>query len=113
MRISDWSSDVCSSDLLAMRRLNLEPHECVALEDSEMGLRAAASAGLAAVVTINRDTLEQDFSEAALVVSSLGEPGAPTRVLKGQLDGLPWRSEERRVGKEWVSTCRTRGSPDH
>src|SRR3546814_5861849 len=102
MRISDWSSDVCSSDLgeevqhkkpapdlyqLAMRRLNLEPHECVALEDSEMGLRAAASAGLAAVVTINRDTLEQDFSEAALVVSSLGEPGAPTRVLKGQLDG--------------------------
>src|SRR3546814_8571367 len=86
MRISDWSSDVCSSDLLAMRRLNLEPHECVALEDSEMGLRAAASAGLAAVVTINRDTLEQDFSEAALVVSSLGEPGAPTRVLKGQLE---------------------------
>lgn len=77
---------------LAMRRLNLEAHECVALEDSEMGLRAAASAGLAAVVTINRDTLEQDFSEAALVVSSLGEPGAPTRVLKGHIDGLPWVS---------------------
>lgn len=77
---------------LAMRRLNLEPHECVALEDSEMGLRAAAGAGLAAVVTINRDTLEQDFSEAALVVSSLGEPGAPTRVLKGHIDGLPWVS---------------------
>lgn len=75
---------------LAMRRLNLEPHECVVLEDSEMGLRAAVSAGLAAVVTINRDTLEQDFSQAALVVSSLGEPGAPTRVLKGHIDGLPW-----------------------
>ncbi|WP_020648304.1 HAD-IA family hydrolase [Solimonas variicoloris] len=75
---------------LAMRRLNLQPHECVALEDSEMGLEAAAAAGVAAVVTINRDTLEQDFTEAALVVSSLGEPGAPTRVLKGHLDGLPW-----------------------
>lgn len=75
---------------LAMRRLNLEPHECVALEDSEMGLEAAAAAGVAAVVTINRDTLEQDFQEAALVVSSLGEPGAPTRVLHGQLEGLPW-----------------------
>lgn len=91
---------------LAMRRLNLEPHECVALEDSEMGLRAAAGAGLAAVVTINRDTLEQDFSEAALVVSSLGEPGAPTRVLKGHIDGLPWVS---------LSTLRTvlseRGQP--
>lgn len=75
---------------LALRRLNLEAHECVALEDSEMGLEAAAAAGVPAVVTINRDTLEQDFTEAALVVSSLGEPGAPTRVLKGRLEGLPW-----------------------
>ena len=48
------------------------------------------AAGLAAVVTINRDTLEQDFTEASLVVSSLGEPGAPTRVLQGRLEGLPW-----------------------
>ncbi|NKF22648.1 HAD-IA family hydrolase [Solimonas marina] len=75
---------------LAMRRLNVGPDECVALEDSEMGLEAAAAAGVAAVVTINRDTLEQDFSEAALVVSCLGEPGAPTHVLKGRLQGLPW-----------------------
>lgn len=75
---------------LAMRRLNLQPHECVALEDSEMGLEAAAAAGIPAVVTINSDTLEQDFSEASLVVSCLGEPGAPTRVLKGRLNGLPW-----------------------
>lgn len=75
---------------LAMRRLNLEPGECVALEDSEMGLEAAAAAGIAAVVTINRDTLEQDFHEATLVVSCLGEPGAPTRVLQGRLNGLPW-----------------------
>lgn len=75
---------------LAMRRLNVQPGECVALEDSQMGLEAATAAGIAAVVTINRDTLEQNFSEAALVVSSLGEPGAPTRVLKGHLDGLPW-----------------------
>ncbi|MGH8443900.1 MAG: HAD-IA family hydrolase, partial [Solimonas sp.] len=74
--------------------LNLQPHECVALEDSEMGLEAAAAAGVAAIVTINRDTLEQDFTEASLVVSSLGEPGAPTRVLQGQLDGLPWVTVE-------------------
>lgn len=75
---------------LAMQRLNLLPHECVALEDSEMGLEAAAAAGVPAVVTINSDTLEQDFSEASLVVSCLGEPGAPTRVLKGRLGSLPW-----------------------
>ncbi|MFT4046069.1 MAG: HAD-IA family hydrolase [Solimonas sp.] len=75
---------------LAMRRLNLQAHECIALEDSQMGLEAATAAGVAAVVTINRDTLQQDFSKAALVVSSLGEPGAPTHLLKGRLDGLPW-----------------------
>ncbi len=75
---------------LAMQRLGVQPHECVALEDSEMGLEAAAAAGVAAVVTVNSDTLEQDFTEAALVVSSLGEPGAPMRVLKGKHAGLPW-----------------------
>lgn len=75
---------------LAIERLGVDPRECVALEDSEMGLEAAASAGVHVVVTINSDTLEQDFTEADLVVSSLGEPGAPTRVLKGQLAGHKW-----------------------
>lgn len=75
---------------LAMQRLGVQPHECIALEDSEIGLEAAAAAGIAAIVTVNSDTLEQDFSEASLVVSSLGEPGAPTRVLKGQLSGHGW-----------------------
>ncbi|HEX4895668.1 MAG TPA: HAD-IA family hydrolase [Solimonas sp.] len=76
--------------LLALQRLGVAAHECVALEDSEMGLEAAAGAGIRAVVTVNSDTLEQDFAEAALVVSSLGEPGAPMRVLKGEHQGLPW-----------------------
>ncbi len=75
---------------LALQRLGVHANECVALEDSEMGLRAATAAGVPAVVTVNSDTLAQDFSQAALVVSSLGEPGAPAAVLKGQLDGLPW-----------------------
>lgn len=76
--------------LLAVQRLGLKPEECVALEDSEMGLKAATAAGVKAVVTVNSDTLEQDFAEASLVVSSLGEPGAPTRVLKGRLSGHGW-----------------------
>jgi beta-phosphoglucomutase-like phosphatase (HAD superfamily) len=76
--------------LLAIERLGVRPSECVALEDSEMGLEAASAAAVHTVVTINSDTLEQDFTEADLVVSSLGEPGAPTRVLKGRLAGHPW-----------------------
>ena len=75
---------------LAMARLGLTAHDCVALEDSEMGLRAARAAGLPAVVTVNDDTVGQDFSGASLVVSSLGEPGAPARVIRGEGGPLPW-----------------------
>ncbi len=75
---------------LAMRRLGVSPHECIALEDSEMGLEAAAAADVAAVVTVNRDTIGQDFREASLVMSCLGEPGAPARVLRGALAGPQW-----------------------
>lgn len=75
---------------LAMQRLGIQPRQCVALEDSEMGLEAAAAAGIPAVVTVNSDTREQDFTEAALVVSSLGEPGAPARVIKGRLNDHGW-----------------------
>ena len=59
-----------------------------------MGLEAAAAAGVKVVVTVNSDTLELDFAEASLVVGSLGEPGAPTRVLKGELMGHRWVSIE-------------------
>jgi HAD superfamily hydrolase (TIGR01509 family) len=72
---------------LAMQRLGVTPRECMALEDSEMGLRAASAAGVAAVVTVNADTEGQDFDAAALVVSSLGEPGAPGTLLRGQMQG--------------------------
>lgn len=75
---------------LALRRLGLAPEECVALEDSAMGLKAARAAGVPAVVTINADTAGQDFEGAALVLSSLGEPGAPAKALRGELKPVPW-----------------------
>src|SRR3546814_10726923 len=68
MRISDWSSDVCSSDLAA---------------------RQEGSGG------------------AAVGDGARGVPGAAQAA---RVDG---RSEERRVGKECVSTCRSRWSPYH
>lgn len=75
---------------LALQRLGVDASECVTLEDSQMGLAAATAASIAAVVTVNSDTLEQDFSTAALVMSSLGEPGAPAQVLRGELVGASW-----------------------
>ena len=66
---------------LACERLGRSPDECVAVEDSAIGLQAARSAGIDVVVTVNADTRHQDFSQALLVVDQLGEPGEPCTLL--------------------------------
>src|SRR3546814_9157885 len=86
MRISDWSSDVCSSDLL-----------CVAARAGvDLGaLNDIVTAGGANSVMFQRLmglALKDDESALQFVIG---------------------RSEERRVGKECVSTCRSRWSPYH
>jgi beta-phosphoglucomutase-like phosphatase (HAD superfamily) len=63
--------------LLALDRLGLAPHEAVVVEDSHNGLAAALAAGIACVVTVNGYTADEDFTGAAFVVDSLGEPGDP------------------------------------
>src|SRR3546814_11538775 len=99
MRISDWSSDVCSSDLCGR----------LVRADRLSGLCAAACAG--------------DFHR----LDHLRHPTkTPSRCLlhpeiqwskkmtEITVNGMTCtRSEERRVGKECVSTCRSRWSPDH
>lgn len=69
--------------LLALDRLGVRPEDVVVVEDSANGLRAALGAGnLATVVTVSSYTVDEDFTGAALVVSSLGDPPAtPTTVL--------------------------------
>lgn len=69
--------------LHAMERLACSADECLAIEDSEMGLCAAAAAGLNVLVTVNDDTREHDFSAATAVVSGLGEPEHPWQIIKG------------------------------
>jgi HAD superfamily hydrolase (TIGR01509 family) len=61
--------------LLAAERLGVPPGDCVAIEDSRNGLLAAVDAGMRCVVTVSSYTRDEDFSEAALVLSSLGDPG--------------------------------------
>ena len=63
--------------LLAVAQLGLDPADTLVVEDSRNGLLAATRAGLPCVVTVNGYTREEDFSEAALVVSELGDPGRP------------------------------------
>src|SRR3546814_7910121 len=86
MRISDWSSDVCSSDLSARPTASLN---CRAA-----GFTAQACAIELQCLRYGRRRRNGD---------------------RGRLEASPGpdRSEERRVGKECVSTCRSRWSPYH
>ena len=59
---------------LASQRLDVEPSECVVVEDSRNGLLAAKAAGMRCLVTTNGYTKNEDFDEADLVVSELGDP---------------------------------------
>src|SRR3546814_18796946 len=112
MRISDWSSDVCSSDLGTR-------HECRAR--LEGGWLAKDGGGNGRVCGV------QDLK--ALIDSALSRVARARRSVEHQILGhvilelydaedvadrlvVP-RSEERRVGKEGVSTCRSRWSPYH
>ena len=64
----------------ALEKLHVPAHNAVAIEDSAMGLTAAARAGLATLITVNADTREQDFASAAAVCDGLGEPNHAWRV---------------------------------
>ncbi len=66
---------------LTLERLGIGPQDSIVIEDSRNGLLAAVAAGLRCVVTVSHYTVEEDFSEAVLVVTSLGDPGDPARVL--------------------------------
>src|SRR3546814_982358 len=88
MRISDWSSDVCSSDLLLPDAI------------AEPMMKKAGIDRLAALHT-------------ALDAVRRGGTVSLSGVYGGAVDPMPMfqmRSEERRVGKECVSTWRSRGS---
>src|SRR3546814_14083112 len=101
MRISDWSSDVCSSDL---QLVGLRPF---LTELCNMLVRTLARNRQAIWLDVDVPDL-QVLSDRAVTMALL-----VTEVVTNSLKhGFP-RSEERRVGKECVSTCISRRSPYH
>ena len=66
-------------------QMELAPETALAIEDSRQGLLAATRAGLKTVITRSHYTLEEDFSEAALVLDHLGEPDQPCTAIAGAL----------------------------
>src|SRR3546814_8327597 len=98
MRISDWSSDVCSSDLVAF-------HEAAV---------SAACQDVRGWTLIHTNTLRPDLLAMTNIWESPGEETTFVAAAKGAPEAIGrLRSEERRVGKECVSTCRSRWSPYH
>src|SRR3546814_13950046 len=98
MRISDWSSDVCSSDLSMSWAQSIVLGAVQGLTEF---LPVSSSGHLRIVSEV---WFGDDAGASFTAVTQLGTEAA---VL------VYFRSEERRVGKECVSTCRSRGSPYH
>src|SRR3546814_10913621 len=97
MRISDWSSDVCSSDLSTPLAIRVIVASAMPTTDSEPD-------PFDAIVDAPFDSaLEERYLVYALSTIT-------ARSLPDLRDGLK-RSEARRVGKECVSTCSSRWSP--
>src|SRR3546814_16031225 len=121
MRISDWSSDVCSSDLF---NATMSPNGTMRVY-SGLLLRVRSEAELAAVLGHEFGHFEKrpslmQFKAASggsdlLAWSALLASMSPSYNTQRAYQDLPIsvRSEERRVGKECVSTCRSWRAPDH
>src|SRR3546814_5582117 len=99
MRISDWSSDVCSSDL--WRRVLIDARPAPARNNRRLPSdRSRPACGTATGIAVAPG---QKAADGLLVGCGRGRPKIHFKK----------RSEERRVGKECVSTWRSRWSADH
>src|SRR3546814_13817162 len=97
MRISDWSSDVCSSDL------DRREYFFDLIADAEE------------VIGVDRiDRVDRvEHQQGRLTPVQRLAADLERQLLVERQRHVPIRSEERRVGKECVSTCRSRWAPYH
>src|SRR3546814_11869068 len=101
MRISDWSSDVCSSDLEDVRGL-------IDIVDVHRDRGAAVRA----VIVLAADAVDADRRRChAAEIRCDAHAGDLRRQILEVRDTIVGSTDERRVGQECVSTCRSRWSP--
>src|SRR3546814_11880386 len=127
MRISDWSSDVCSSDLparqspvsegLPQQRARVAPLSAATLRHSLVNLRlrggrrqGGRQGRIASGLRLGCECVGVPPTAQRLVEIDQSERGAGSTGIEAGLTGKDARSEERRVGKECGSTCKYRWS---
>lgn len=71
----------------ALEQMNLKPEECLAVEDSENGVRSAIAAGMPVLVIVSEYSTGHDLSGAALIVDEWGSAEHPTNVIEGDAMG--------------------------
>jgi len=65
-------------------KMGLTSKECVAFEDSELGLMSSSAAGLRTIVTLSEYTKAQNFDDAMVVLDQLGDENNPFEILQGR-----------------------------
>src|SRR3546814_17559451 len=106
MRISDWSSDVCSSDLIYLTAKSFESNDATVYMVDQSGLFANKVANTGSVTFLAAS--DDIVAEKERILTEEGK-----KFLLVIPADVYTRSEERRDGKECVSTCRCRWSPYH
>src|SRR3546814_17154881 len=102
MRISDWSSDVCSSDLLIATGV---------YKAREINVPGNAAEGVIAALDYLIASNRKSFGDDVPAFDDGRLDAKDKHVVV--IGGGDTRSEERRVGKEGVNPCRSRWSPYH
>src|SRR3546814_18091250 len=106
MRISDWSSDVCSSDLDCKPGAHANgPGPTSAERPTPRPIMGRMTGPPDRPGGSGNGPVVDDGADALRLLPGLH--GADRRIEACQ----ELRSEERRVGKEWLSPCRSRGAP--
>ena len=93
----DWFEVIAAGDIVAAKKpapdiykyvldkMQIPIANWLVFEDSDNGLVAAKKAGLKTIVTVNNYTEKQDFQQADLVVSDLGEPDNFSQIIQGNM----------------------------
>src|SRR3546814_12783580 len=123
MRISDWSSDVCSSDLrmlhagVALAALSIGLSTEALAQDQDQVYPAStgapqAEAGLGDILVVARRTQER-LQDVPISITAISAEKIESAQLSQGSNLITLSTDERRDGEEWVSECKSRWSPTH